>query len=62
MNTMKALRILAGEIPCMLCELKGGDAITVGGCRHRPLVDSDLTDVEVVSRLKRAVDFYNDKR
>lgn len=60
--TQIQLRKLAGKIPCELCLLKGGDNIEAdGGCRHRPALDHDLTDAEVVSRLHRAVEFFNDK-
>jgi hypothetical protein len=58
MKFEKEIRTLAGKIPCELCYAKSGTNLEEdGGCRHRPLVDSDLTDAEVLARLQRAVNF-----
>ena len=60
MNAIEKLRTLAGKIPCNLCFKKGKNHIEPdGGCRHRPMVDSDLTDEEVINRLTVAVNFFN---
>jgi hypothetical protein len=59
MKFEKEIRILAGRIPCQLCQIKGGHNIDQdGGCRHRPVIDSDENAVEVLDRLTRAVKSY----
>lgn len=63
MRHEKEIRTLAGKIPCELCMIKGGEHIEEdGGCRHRPMVDSDLTDSEVLIRLERVVEWSVRKR
>lgn len=59
---LRQLRHLAGHIPCELCELKGGTNIeSDGGCRHRPLIDTDASDLEVIQRIERFFKKHHDK-
>jgi hypothetical protein len=58
-ETLKQLRQLAGTIPCEMCLIKGGSNILEdGSCRHKPILDSNLTDREVLSRLKDVTSIY----
>jgi hypothetical protein len=62
-SILPQLRKLAGTIPCTLCLYKGGNNIEDdGGCRHRPDVNTNLFDLEVFSRLERAVIAFHDSR
>lgn len=58
---LRQLRHLSGHIPCELCELKGGTNIEAdGGCRHRPPVDTDACDLEVIQRIERFLKKHHD--
>lgn len=56
-ETLKALRSLSHRIPCELCAFKSGSNINKdGGCRHKPVLDSFLTDGEVIRRFESLAD------
>lgn len=58
-ETLKQLRQLAGTISCEMCVIKGGSNIhDDGSCRHKPILDSHLTDREVLERLKSVVQLH----
>lgn len=55
-NTLKRLRELAGTIPCDLCAVKDKNNVEQDGdCRHRPLTDTHINDVEVIRRFTKAI-------
>ena len=58
-QTLKQLRQLAGIVPCEMCLIKGNHNIERdGSCRHKPMEDSHLTDLEVIKRLKSVIHVY----
>lgn len=62
-SILPELRRLAGTVPCTLCLYKGGSNIeSDGGCRHRPNENTNLYDLEVLSRIQRAVIAFHDSR